>query len=136
MKMTRKIWDKIVVHAKKDAPIEACGYLAEKNGIIVRQYPLKNIDESGEHFTFNPKDQFKAVRDMRSKRLMLFGVYHSHPASPARPSEEDIRLAYDPTISYVIISLAHGKETVKSFKIQKGKVKQEEIKIIEENEIK
>ena len=32
-------------------------------------------------------------------------VYHSHPSSPARMSEEDLRLLIDPSFSSVIISL-------------------------------
>jgi hypothetical protein len=50
--------------------------------------------------------------------------------SPARPSQEDIRLAYDPYISYVIISLADGGEDVKSFKIKDGQVIPENIEIV------
>jgi proteasome lid subunit RPN8/RPN11 len=55
--------------------------------------------------------------------------YHSHPETPARPSDEDIRLVYDPNISYVIVSLAAGQTDVKSFRIQNGVVEKEEIEV-------
>ena len=42
------------------------------------------------------------------------------------PAEEDIRLAYDPHICYVIVSLSDEKEDVKSFTIKNGIVEQEE----------
>ncbi|PIU47526.1 MAG: hypothetical protein COS94_06795, partial [Candidatus Hydrogenedentes bacterium CG07_land_8_20_14_0_80_42_17] len=58
------------------------------------------------------------------------GVYHSHPATPARPSQEDIKLAFDPSISYVIISLAEKDPVAKSFLIKDGKVDIEPIEII------
>jgi len=58
------------------------------------------------------------------------GVYHSHPESPAKPSSEDNRLAYDASISYVIVSLANGKEDIKSFRLLEKDLKPEEIEWI------
>ena len=51
--------------------------------------------------------------------------------TPARPSEEDIKLAYDPNISYVIASLADNKEDIKYFRIKGGVVEKEELEIVE-----
>ena len=119
----------MIGHAKNAAPVEACGYLAGENSGVTRQYPLKNIDASETHFSLDPREQFDAVKDMKKRGLALTAVYHSHPATPARPSAEDIKLAYDPDISYVIVSLSDGAETVKSFKIKEGKVEKEDIAI-------
>jgi proteasome lid subunit RPN8/RPN11 len=117
----------IIEHARRDAPLEACGYLAEQDGIIVLHVPLANQDRSGEHFSFDPAEQFRAARDIRSRGLVLRGVYHSHPQTPARPSEEDIRLAYDPQLSSVIISLQEEPAQVRSFRIRNGQVEPEEM---------
>jgi proteasome lid subunit RPN8/RPN11 len=65
-----------------------------------------------------PEDQLKAISDLRKKGWTLLGNFHSHPASPARPSAEDIRLAFDPSLSYVIISLQGNEPVLKSFCIQ------------------
>jgi proteasome lid subunit RPN8/RPN11 len=65
---------------------------------------MENIDHSPEHFSFAPKDQFAALRYARSKGLKILANWHSHPASPSRPSQEDLRLANDPTIRYAILS--------------------------------
>ncbi len=125
MKIKKNIIDEIINHAKKDAPVEACGYLAGKDGVINRHYELTNMDKSEEHFAFDPKEQFATVKDARNDGLEVCAVYHSHPQTPARPSTEDIKLAYDPNISYVIISLANGQEDVKSFKIKNANVEPE-----------
>ena len=101
------------------------------SNVVAKAYALTNIDHSPDHFSFDPAEQFKTVKDARSKGLEILTNFHSHPSTPARPSDEDIRLAYDPNISYVIISLANSKPDVKSFKIKDGKVEHEEIKIIE-----
>jgi len=133
MKITSAVLKSIAEHARREKPIEACGYLArEINGIVTKHYELTNLDGSGMHFTMDHKEQFDAVKDMRARGLKLAAVYHSHPETPARPSPEDIRLAYDPDISYVIISVAdQGKTVIKSFKIRKGEVTFEEIEAVE-----
>ena len=130
MKIKRETLAKIVNHAQKIAPIEACGYLAAQNGVVNKHYELTNMDQSEVHFSFDPKEQFAAIKDARAQGLDVVAVYHSHPASPARPSGEDIRLAYDPNISYVIVSLANGQEDVKSFKIKNSQVSPETIEIL------
>jgi proteasome lid subunit RPN8/RPN11 len=125
------ILNQIIAHAQKDLPNEACGYLAGNSKNVTYAYNLTNIDHSHEHFSFDPAEQFKTVKDARSKDLEILANYHSHPSTPSRPSLEDIRLAYDPEISYVIISLAEKTPVVKSFRIIDGKVEQEEIRLIE-----
>lgn len=131
MKIKRNIIGQIIEHAKREAPVEACGYLAAKDGIVSRYYDLTNIDHSQEHFSFDPKEQFAVVKDARAKGYEVCAVYHSHPATPARPSVEDIRLAYDPVISYVIVSLAGGQEDVRSFKIAGGKAEREDLEMVD-----
>ena len=130
LQISQEIIDAIIAHARKEAPLEACGYLAERAGIVVGSYPLTNVDASAEHFSLSPEEQFAAVRELRAAGLQLRAIYHSHPASPARPSEEDIKLAYDPGISYVIVSLAEGNPAVRSFRIRAPLVEHEDIEIV------
>ncbi|MDR2392974.1 MAG: M67 family metallopeptidase [Treponema sp.] len=123
----------LLAHARQGLPNEACGLLAgEVQGdakVIKKVYCLTNVDHSPEHFSMAPEEQFKAVADLRKNGLVLLGNFHSHPASPARPSEEDIRLAFDPTLSYLIISLQTGEPVLKSFLIRKGTVSEEALQV-------
>ncbi len=75
-------------------------------------------------------EQFDAIKDMRKKGFVLLGNFHSHPYSPSRPSDEDIRLAFDPDLSYLILSLEKDNEVLKSFKIVSKKVIEEKLVII------
>ena len=44
----------------------------------------------------------------RGKRIELIGWYHSHPDTPARPSEFDREHAW-PWYSYIIVSVQKGE---------------------------
>ena len=37
LKINKAVIDMIIAHAKREAPLEACGYLAEKDGVVVIQ---------------------------------------------------------------------------------------------------
>jgi proteasome lid subunit RPN8/RPN11 len=136
LKIKKADFDLIVSHAKNNLPNEACGLLAGKieDGIkiVEKIYTLTNIDESPEHFSIHPQEQLQAIKDIRRLGLNPLGNFHSHPSTPARPSKEDIRLAYDPQASYMILSLMDETPVLKSFHIEKAKgtVLIEEITII------
>ena len=127
MIIPQEIIDELISQAQKEAPDESCGYLLGVDDTVAENYPMENIDHSPEHFSFAPKDQFAALRYARQKGLKILANWHSHPASPSRPSQEDLRLANDPTIRYAILSLLDGKVNLNSFKIKGGEVIDKEI---------
>jgi proteasome lid subunit RPN8/RPN11 len=130
MIIPQTIIDELISQARQDAPNETCGYLlgtsSEDGDIVTENYEMENIDHSPEHFSFNPKDQFAALKYARSKGLKILANWHSHPASPSRPSQEDIRLANDPTIRYAILSLHEGVH-LNSFRIINGEIVEKEV---------
>jgi proteasome lid subunit RPN8/RPN11 len=130
IQVKQEIIDQLIIHAQKTYPIEACGYLAGTGDTITQSYELSNMDNSEEHFSFDPAEQFTVVRKARNAGLEIRANYHSHPKTPARPSEEDIRIAYDPGILYFIISLANTTPQLKAYKIQQSTVEEETIQII------
>ena len=120
IEITKAVYDAMVAHAQEITPIESCGYLAGTGSKITTFYPMTNIDQSPEHFTFDPKEQFKVLKESRAAGLQLLSVYHSHPESPARLSLEDLRLLQDPEMIYIIVSLATETADVKAFKTKEG----------------
>ena len=130
IKIKQSIIDHIIIHAHNIFPIEACGYLVGNGDTISQSFELTNIDNSEEHFSFDPAEQFAVVRKTRNEGLEILANYHSHPNTPARPSEEDIRMAYDRGILYSIISLADTTSQIKAFKIHQSKVQEIQIQII------
>lgn len=135
--ITQEQYESILNHALAELPNEACGLLGGcvENAVkyVKKVYLLSNTDKSPEHFTMDPREQFAVVKDMRNNNWTLLGNFHSHPASPSRPSEEDKRLAFDAGASYFIISFAHRQNIVlKSFNIINNVVSEEKL-IIEGN---
>lgn len=130
--LKKEHYEQILQHALAGLPNEACGLLGGTvDGdvkIVEKVYLLTNTDQSPEHFSMEPAEQFRAVKDMRSNGWVLLGNFHSHPESPSRPSEEDKRLAFDPAASYLILSLQNqAGPVIKSFHIEKGIVSEESL---------
>ena len=127
-------FEAIVAHARAGLPNEACGLIAGNsvNDIktIEKVYLLSNPDNNPEHFSIDPKEQLAAVKDMRANGIVPLGNFHSHPATPARPSEEDIRLSYDPKASYLILSLAEETPVLKAFGVINGEVTAQPLEFI------
>ena len=129
--ITQNVLDDLVSHAQEGFPLEVCGILGGTDESVSAMYRMTNTDASNEHFMMDPKEQFAVVKDLRSKGLSMLAIYHSHPESPARPSEEDIKLALTPGVSHVIISLADALQpVVKSYKIDQGEVNLEVLEIV------
>ena len=135
--MQLKEYEKLLAHAVKCLPEEACGLIGGSqddlgNSYIEKVYLLENTAHSEEHFSLDPGGQLAAVKAMRANGRKPLGNWHSHPASPSRPSEEDIRLAYDSSALYLILSLMERSAPVlNAFHIEKDRVEKEEIRYIQ-----
>ena len=123
------IFKQMVAQAKAEVPIEACGVLAGADGRVEKIYQMTNTDRSSDHFMMEPAEQFKVIKDIRAAGLEMLAVYHSHPETPARPSDEDLRLALTPDVIYVIISLQDIKPVIKGFLIEDSNIREVTVRI-------
>ena len=117
------IYRELLDQARKQAPIEACGILGGRGDRVEVFHPMTNTDHSADHFLMEPAEQFKVVKSLRAAGQRVLAIHHSHPASPARPSAEDIRLALTPDVLYTILSLQTVEAPVlKAFSVENGVV--------------
>ena len=134
--LPKEEYRKLVEHAVSCLPEEACGLIAGKvvegEKHVAKVYMLPNADHSPTHFRISPQDQLSAILDMRQNGQQSLGNWHSHPETPSRPSEEDKRLAFAPSASYLILSLAGNEPVLRSFSIR-GEAAEQEKLIIEED---
>jgi proteasome lid subunit RPN8/RPN11 len=139
IELNKEDYQQILVHAQKEYPKETCGLVAglfTEDKIEVKEiFSMTNVDDSAEHFSMDPEEQFKVIKIIRDKEYELVGNYHSHPFTPSRPSQEDKRLAYDEEAIYFILSLERSEPVLKAFQIKKQQdVSEIEIRLIENGE--
>ena len=127
----KDVYDTMVEHAKKGYPNEACGILAGRPDAADAFFPMKNTDESAISYFMDPKEQLLVFKKIRERGTLMRGIFHSHVASEAYPSQKDVRLAFYPDVSYLIVSLSDMKKPVlRSFRIAEEKVTEEEVRIV------
>jgi proteasome lid subunit RPN8/RPN11 len=126
MKMTQEQWDELIAHAREDAPNECCGYLRARDGRVGETYRAQNERNSPYGYSLDSKSLL-AANDLDDDGWEV-GIYHSHPRSPAEPSQTDINLATYPHWTYLIVSLA-GEPVVRAWRIEDGRVEEEPIEL-------
>jgi proteasome lid subunit RPN8/RPN11 len=96
-------------------PNECCGFLLGLQAGGVRRgdviLAVKNAREAGEQyhrFVITPEDFMRAEREAVKQGREIFGIYHSHPDHPARPSDYDRGHAL-PFYSYLILAVEAGR---------------------------
>lgn len=132
MKIPKSLVAAMIAHAEETYPEECCGLLAGISAVPSHSYRIQNIHETPKvFFEMAPKEQFWAFKNMRHNNLNLVAIYHSHPETPARPSQSDIRLAYDPEPYYLIASLQQrDKPELRAYRIVEGRVTEEAIETV------
>jgi proteasome lid subunit RPN8/RPN11 len=132
--ISRDLHDKIVAHARRDHPDEACGVLAGPAGgdRPERFIPMTNAERSPTFYRFDSTEQFRVWRDMDERDEEPVVIYHSHTATQAYPSRTDISYASEPGAHYVLVSTRDENETeFRSFRIVDGEVTEEPVSVVE-----
>ena len=107
--VSEQLLGEIREHGVRDYPYECCGLLlgrfADEGKIVQETYPISNAREKSakrSRFLIEPHELMRGERYARERDLEVVGFYHSHPDSPARPSQYDLEHAW-PTYSYIIV---------------------------------
>jgi len=120
IRLLREHVNAMIAHAREVAPAECCGLIGGVSHMDARTiYRLRNVTANPElGYEAAPEDLFAAQRQMRERGEELLAIYHSHPrAVDPSPSETDVRLAYYPSATYLIVGLGGTEATVKAFSI-------------------
>jgi [CysO sulfur-carrier protein]-S-L-cysteine hydrolase len=122
--------DEMVAHARAEAPNECCGMIGGRNGAATSIHRARNTEESPLRYVIHPSDQLRILEEIDERGEELAAIYHSHPGSPAYPSQTDINLAENwPDPLYVICSLADREPEVRAFAIRDGEVEEVTIEL-------
>ncbi|MFC3441634.1 M67 family metallopeptidase [Sphingobium rhizovicinum] len=91
--ISRGLLEQIVALAA-DSPLEICGLLLGRGGVIEAIAPAANVaPDPARHFELDPTVLIRAHRAARSGGPAVLGHYHSHPSGVAIPSATDAACA-------------------------------------------
>jgi proteasome lid subunit RPN8/RPN11 len=114
--------DALQAHAREEAPNEACGLIVLRDGQAVRYERGRNRLESPYRFELDIDPELWFLEDDGYE----LAVFHSHPASPAKPSRTDVvRIGLWAGRPFFILSLSTGE--LNAFRIDGNGIEQEPI---------
>ena len=140
--ISQDIHDRIVAHAKRDHPIEACGLVAGPAGSdrAERFIEMVNAAASPTFYEYDSQDLLRLYREMDDRDEEPVVIYHSHTETEAYPSVTDIKLAMEPGAHYVLVSTRDrvdpaggnndGPVEFRSYRIVDGEVTEEEVTVV------
>jgi [CysO sulfur-carrier protein]-S-L-cysteine hydrolase len=110
-------------HADAEAPNEACGLLAIRDGVAERFLPAENAAASPYRFELKQRDPMDFFLEDEGYEL---AVFHSHPTDRAEPSRTDVEnIGLWEGKPYLILSRPTGE--LRAWRIQAGRVEELEV---------
>ena len=123
MRIPRELLDRIVEHARREAPNECFGVLGTRDGQPrARWCEAENARHSPLRYEIGPQELLRVHDRLDEDGLELGAIYHSHTRTEPYPSQTDINLAFYPEALYFIIGLAGEEPDVRAFRIVDGEV--------------
>jgi [CysO sulfur-carrier protein]-S-L-cysteine hydrolase len=112
----------LVEHARAEDPNEACGLVVLRDGRAERYVPGRNAASSPYRFELEVDPEVWFLEDDGYE----LAVFHSHPASPARPSRTDVEnIGLWEGKPYLILSGRTGD--LAAFTIEDGRIAELEL---------
>jgi proteasome lid subunit RPN8/RPN11 len=117
-----RVREQLVEHAQAERPNEACGLIALRAGVAERYLRGENAVGSPYRFELKIDPEAWFLEDDGYE----LAVFHSHPASPPRPSRTDVEsIGLWEGRPYVILSLRTNE--LAAWRIADGRVEQEPV---------
>lgn len=91
------------VHAKAEAPREACGLVILSGDGSLSYFPCKNVSEGMNEFSIDPEDYARA-EDLGE----VAAIIHSHTQTGAKPSEADLVSCESTKLPWYIVAVPSG----------------------------
>jgi len=131
VEIPQELIDRIVDHAREEAPNECCGLVSGADGAATEVFPARNEMASPLAYNVHPQDLLRITEEIEGRGEDLAAIYHSHTKSPAEPSQTDINLAANwPDPVYLICSIADPDTPVlRAWRLRDGSVAEVELKV-------
>ena len=132
MKISQKLIDEMISHAREELPNECCGMIGGRDGGAASVVRVENAAASPLRYEMDPQGQFDALKAIEGAGEELVGIYHSHTRSAAYPSQTDVNLAAQwPGVLWLICSLEdYDAPVVRGFRIRDGEIEEEDLDVV------
>lgn len=129
--LSREMLDRVLAHARRDHPDEACGVIAGRDGVATRVFEMANADRSPTGFTFDSAEWLAVYRDVDDADEELLAVYHSHTMTEAYPSRTDVLWSRTTEFAHwLLVSTRTDDDEVRSYVITDGEVVEEPVVVV------
>jgi desampylase len=115
--IVQRVLEDVLAHAAAEAPRECCGVLVGTSDRISDSVRALNLADGTTRFQLDPRDHIRAIRDARARGADVIGFYHSHPRSPAYPSETDVSESGYAGVVHLIAGAGENGREVRLFTI-------------------
>ena len=130
LELDRGFFEEMVDHGLAGFPNEACGLLAGKEGRPVKFFAMSNQDASPVSYRLDPTEQLRVFTELEDEGWELLDIFHTHTHSEAYPSETDLKQAFYPEATYLVMSLSDRAHPVlRGFTMQDGEVSEREVRV-------
>jgi [CysO sulfur-carrier protein]-S-L-cysteine hydrolase len=129
LRISRRLLDEVIAHAREEAPNECCGMIASDDGEAVAVHRARNAAASPFRYEMDPKEQLRIQNALDDAGHELGAIYHSHTRSAPEPSQTDINLAFYPEALYVIVGLKGPEPDVRAWRIVDGQVSEAALEV-------
>jgi [CysO sulfur-carrier protein]-S-L-cysteine hydrolase len=128
MDIAADLLEQIVDHARRDAPVECCGFVELEDGRAVDVIPVENVAGSPLRFEVGPRDLLR-IAEIEDRGRQI-AIYHSHTRSAPVPSQTDVNFAANwPGVEWLIVGVAGDEPDVRNWRIEAGRVTQVEVRV-------
>jgi proteasome lid subunit RPN8/RPN11 len=134
IRLRRDHFDAMIAHALEDAPIECCGMLAARDGVVVDVHRAVNKEASPYRFSIDPLQTRRLEEAIDASGAQLAGFYHSHTGSDPIPSPTDIRMMgslFGPPYVHFVVGVAdRDNPVVRAWYIENGDRTEQEYELL------
>lgn len=131
MEIAPDLLERIVDHARREAPNECCGIVVTRDGRAIDVLELENVAASPFRFQIDDKTLLELVYGIEDAGNEMGAIYHSHTRSEPVPSQTDMNYAqlWGPEIEWLIVGLAGGELDVRSWRIEEADYVEVEVRV-------
>jgi proteasome lid subunit RPN8/RPN11 len=119
MEIAPDLLERIVEHARRDAPNECCGLVIARDGRAVEVVEMENLQASPFRFEVDGAELLRRLDEAEDRGDAVGAIYHSHTRSAPEPSQTDVTFAAGwPGVEWIIVGLADGEPEVRTWRIE------------------